>query len=59
MTLVIGDRREVQLPNHVTHLPRLANLDSKDLHASQAIALCQRVMSDPTETSSDRAVALC
>ncbi len=59
VTLVIGDRREVQLPNHVTRLPRLADLDSKDLHASQAIALCQRVMGDPTEPPPDRALALC
>ncbi len=59
VTLVVGDRGAVQLPNHVTRLPRLADLDSKDLHASQAIALCQRVLSDPTEAPSDRAIALC
>lgn len=59
VTLVVGDRGAVQLPNRVTRLPRLADLDSKDLHASQAIALCQRVMGDATETPSDRATALC
>jgi hypothetical protein len=59
VTLVVGDRGAVQLPRHVTRLPRLADLDSKDLHASQAIALCQRVMGDATETPSDRALALC
>jgi hypothetical protein len=58
VTLVVGDRNAVQLPNHVTRLPRLADLDSKDLHASQAIVLCQRVMGDATETPSDRALAL-
>jgi hypothetical protein len=58
VTLVIGDRNAVQLPNHITRLPRLADLDSKDLHASQAIALCQRVMGDANETPSDRALAL-
>lgn len=59
VTLVIGDRSALQLPNHVTRLPRLADLDSQDLHASQAIALCQRVMGDATESPSDRAIALC
>jgi hypothetical protein len=59
VTLVVGDRSAVQLPNLVTRLPRLADLDSKDLHASQAIALCQRVMGDATEPPSDRAIALC
>jgi hypothetical protein len=58
VTLVIGDRGAVQLPDHVTKLPRLADIDTQDLHASQAIQLCQRVMGDATETPSDRALAL-
>lgn len=59
VTLVIGDRDGVQLPRHITRLPRGANLRTDDLHASQAIALCQRVMGDATQPPSDRAIALC
>ncbi|QDV77005.1 S1/P1 nuclease [Botrimarina mediterranea] len=59
VTLVVGNRDAVQLPNHVTRLPRGADLDSKDLHASQATVLCQRVMGDATAPASDRAIALC
>jgi hypothetical protein len=59
VTLVVGDRSKVNLPTTVFKVPRLADLDSKDLHASQAIALCQRVMGDATETPADRALALC
>jgi hypothetical protein len=59
VTLIVGDRSKVNLPTTVFKVPRLADLDTKDLHASQAIALCQRVMGDATETPSDRAIALC
>lgn len=59
VTLVIGDRAGVQLPRHVTRLPDGADLQTDDLHASQAIVLCQRVMGDATQPASDRSIALC
>lgn len=59
VTLVVGDREGVRLPRHVTKLPRGANLQTEDLHASQAIALCQRVLNDASQPAADRAIALC
>jgi hypothetical protein len=59
VTLVVGDRAAVQLPTHVTRPPRNANLQTKDLHASQALKLCTETLGDPSKPASDRAVALC
>jgi hypothetical protein len=43
----------------VFRVPRDADLNTADLHASQAITLCQRIMGDATKSPSDRALALC
>ncbi|TWT92471.1 S1/P1 Nuclease [Botrimarina colliarenosi] len=59
VTLVVGDRDDVRLPRHVTRPPSGADLQTRDLHCSQAIELCQRVMGDAKQPAGERAIALC
>lgn len=40
-------------------LPAGATLETRELYASQAIKLCQRIWSDRSQSDADRAVALC
>ncbi len=58
-SLVIGDKSKLSVPNAPGPLPVDANLETQDLYASQAIALCSNVLGDKSTSPSDRAIALC
>lgn len=58
-SLIIGDKSQLNVPNASGPLPVDANLETQDLHASQAIALCSNVLGDNLTSPSDRAIALC
>jgi hypothetical protein len=58
-TLVIGDKAELNVPNAPGPLPIDANMETQDLHASQAIELCSKILGDTMSAPTDRALALC
>ena len=58
-SLVIGDSTKLLVPDRPGALPRDATLETQELHISQAIQLCRKVLSDKTQDTGQRAVALC
>ena len=58
-SLVIGDRTKLLVPDRPGTLPLDATLETQELHISQAIQLCRKVLSDKTQDAGDRALALC
>jgi len=47
------------VPERPGSLPLDANLETQDLHLSQAVDLCRKVLSDKSQSAGDRAIALC
>ena len=58
-SLVIGDRTKLLVPDRPGTLPLDATLETQELHISQAIQLCRKVLSDKSQDAGDRALALC
>lgn len=58
-SLVIGDKSKLNVPNAPGSLPVDANLETQELYASQAIALCSNTLADKSSSPADRAIALC
>ncbi len=56
-SLTIGEN--VRVPETPGPLPPDATLESRDLHITQAIELCRRVLQDRSQPAPDRAVAIC
>lgn len=54
--LTLGDVANV--PDFPGPLPDSATLDTQELHVAQAIALCRRVLANPTEPASSKALAI-
>jgi hypothetical protein len=58
-SLVIGDRTKLLVPDRPGALPLDATLETQELHISQALQLCRKVLSDKSQDVGDRAIALC
>jgi hypothetical protein len=58
-SLVIGDRTKLLVPDRPGALPVDATLETQELHIAQAIQLCRKVLSDKSQDSGDRGLALC
>ena len=54
--LKLGDVTDV--PDFPGPLPESATLETRDLHISQAIALCRKVLASPSEPTSAKALAI-
>lgn len=55
--LTIGTVKDV--PRNPGPVPGDATLETRELHISQAIELCRRVLKDKSQSPSDRALAIC
>ena len=58
-TIVLGNPDEIVVPERPGPLPLDATLETHDLHLSQAVELCRKVLSDKSQPAGDRAIALC
>jgi hypothetical protein len=58
-SLVIGDSTKLLVPDRPGALPLDATLETQELHIAQAIQLCRKVLSDKSQDTGDRALALC
>jgi hypothetical protein len=58
-SLVVGDKSKLTIPSFPGPLPGDAMMETQELYASQAIALCGKTLEDKTSTPIDRALALC
>lgn len=57
-TLVIGQKKAVDVPERPGPLPADSTLASTNLYASQATALCRQILADPAKPAPDRALAI-
>jgi len=57
-TKSVGDLSKLKVPAFPGPLPTVANLETQELYASQAIALCRKVLTDSSSVAGDRAIAL-
>jgi hypothetical protein len=58
-TIVLGKSDGITVPDRPGSLPSDATLESQDLHLSQAVELCRKVLSNKSQPAGDRAIALC
>jgi hypothetical protein len=58
-SLIVGDKLNLNVPNAPGLLPVVANLETQDLYASQAVTLCSNALGDSSTSPTDRAIALC
>lgn len=58
-SLVIGSEENLKIPERPGPLPLEATLQTQELHISQALELCRKVLSDKSQPAADRAIALC
>jgi hypothetical protein len=58
-TIVLGNPVGIVVPERTGSLPLDATLETQDLHLSQAVELCRKVLTDKSQPAGDRAIALC
>ena len=58
-TIVLGKPDGIAVPDRPGSLPLDATLETQDLHLSQAVELCRKILSDKSQPAGDRAIALC
>ena len=58
-SLIVGDNLKLNVPNASGLLPVVANLETQDLYASQAVTLCSNALGDKSTSPAGRAIALC
>ncbi len=58
-SLIIGSKDKLSVPDRPGSLPIDAAMTTQDLHISQAIELCRRVLKDKSQSPTDRSLALC
>ena len=57
--MVIGDENKTAVPQRPGALPEAATLQTQELHISQAVELCRKVLQDKQRPAADRAIAIC
>ena len=58
-SLVIGDETKAAVPQRPGPLPEAAILQTQELHISQAVELCRKVLRDKQRPATERALAIC
>jgi hypothetical protein len=58
-SLVIGDETKTAVPQRPSPLPEAATLQTQELHISQAVELCRKVLRDKQRPAAERALAIC
>jgi hypothetical protein len=58
-SLVIGDETKTAVPQRPVPLPDSASLETQELHISQAVELCRKVLRDKQRPAAERALAIC
>jgi len=58
-SLVIGDGNKSVVPLRPGALPEVATLNTQELHISQAVELCRKVLRDKERPAAERALAIC
>jgi hypothetical protein len=58
-SLVIGDETKTAVPQRPGELPDAASLETKELHISQAVELCRKVLREKQRPAAERALAIC
>jgi hypothetical protein len=58
-SLVLGDKIKTAVPQRPGPLPEAATLQTQELHISQAVELCRKVLRDKQRPAADRALAIC
>jgi hypothetical protein len=56
---VLGKPDGIAIPERPGTLPLYATLETQNLHLSQAVELCRKVLSDKSQPAGDRATILC
>jgi hypothetical protein len=58
-SLVLGDETKAAVPQRPGPLPDAASLETQELHISQAVELCRKVLKDKQRPATGRALAIC
>ena len=58
-SLVIGDETKAAVPQRPGPLPEAAILQTQELHISQAVELCRKVLRDKQRPAAEQALAIC